>query len=102
MEQTVQTRSCGLLQLHGIVGWEFWWIGGKLGLQQYVVWWVANFGDGLVVTFHSESQWVQLGCFGMGEIASGGWQVNKIKSSSGWRVVHCQGMIMYEVFDPRG
>jgi hypothetical protein len=83
MEQTVQTRSCGLLQLGGVAGWEFWWIGGELGSQQYVVWRVANSVDGLPVACHSELRWVQLGCFGTDEIASYVWQFDEIESSSG-------------------
>jgi hypothetical protein len=47
-------RSCGLLQLGGVAGWEFWWIGGELVSQQYVVWHVSNSGDGLLVTCHIE------------------------------------------------
>jgi hypothetical protein len=31
MEKIVHMRSCGLLQLNGVVGWEFWLIGGELG-----------------------------------------------------------------------
>jgi hypothetical protein len=54
MEQTVQMRSCGLLQLGGVAGWEFWWIGGELGSQQYVVWQVSNPVDGLPVACHGE------------------------------------------------
>jgi hypothetical protein len=91
MEQTVQTRSCGLLQLGGVAGWEFWWIGGELGSQQYVVWRVANSVDGLPVACHSELRWVQLGCFGTDEIASCVWQFDEIESSSGQRVAHCRG-----------
>jgi hypothetical protein len=45
---------------------------------------------------------VQLGCFGTDEIASCGWQFDEIESSSGWRVAHCRGVTMYEVFDPGG
>jgi hypothetical protein len=54
MEQTVQTRSCGLLQLGGVAGWEFWWIGEEPRSQQYVVWQIANPMDGLPVTCHGE------------------------------------------------
>jgi hypothetical protein len=38
MEQIDQIMSCGLLQLGGVAGSEFWWIGRELDLQQYVVW----------------------------------------------------------------
>jgi hypothetical protein len=100
MEQTVHTRSCKLLQLGGVASWEFWWIGGELGLQQYVVWWVSNYGDGLPVACHSELRWVKPGLFGTNEIASCGGKVKEIKYSSRWRVVHCRGMMMCEVFDP--
>jgi hypothetical protein len=54
MEQTVQMRSCKLLQLRGMAAWEFWWIGGELGSQQYAVWQVVNFVDGLPVTCQSD------------------------------------------------
>jgi hypothetical protein len=95
-------RSCGLLQLGGVAGWEFWWIGGEPGSQQYVVWQISNPVDGLPVTCHGELRWVQLGCFGMDEMASCVCQVDEIESSLGWRVAHCRGMTMYEVFDPGG
>jgi hypothetical protein len=31
-------RHFGLLHLGGVVGWEFWWIGGEIESQEYVVW----------------------------------------------------------------
>jgi hypothetical protein len=102
MEKTIQMRSCGLLQLDGVVGWEFWWIGGEPRLQQYVVWQIANPVDGLLVTCHGELRWVQLRCFGMDEITSYVWQVDEIESSSGQRVTHCRGMKVYKVFDLGG
>jgi hypothetical protein len=38
MEQTVQTRSCGLLQRGVVASWKFWWISEEPESQQYVVW----------------------------------------------------------------
>jgi hypothetical protein len=43
---------------------------------------------------------VHLGCFGTDEIASCGWEFEKIESSFGRIVSHFQGVIVYEVFDP--
>jgi hypothetical protein len=102
MEHTTQMRSCGLLHLGGVESWEFWWIGGEPESQQYVVWQVSNTVDELLVTFHSDLRWVQLGCFGMDKIALDVWKVDEIESSSGQRVSHCRGMAMYKVFDPGG
>jgi hypothetical protein len=100
MEQIVQTKICGLLQLGGVAGWEFWWIGRELGSQLYVVWRVANSMDGLLVACHSELRWVLPECFGTDEMASCVSQFDEKKFSSGWRVAHCQGATM--VFDPGG
>ena len=69
MEQTIQMRCCGLLQLGGVAGQEFWWIDRELGSQQHVVWRVSDFEDGLPVAFHSDLQWMQLGFFGTDEVA---------------------------------
>jgi hypothetical protein len=62
----------------------------------------SNPMDGLSVTCHSELQWVHLQCFGTNEITLYVWKFDEIKSSLGRRVAHCQGMIMYEVFDLGG
>jgi hypothetical protein len=102
MEQTVQTSSCGLLQLGGVESWEFGWIGGELGSQQYVVWGVSNSVDGLSVACHIELRWVHLGAYDTDEIALCVWQFNEIKCSSSRRVAYCQGATVYEVFDPGG
>ena len=80
------------MQLDGVARWEFWWIGGELGSQQFVVWQIANPVNGLLVSFHGELRWVQLRCFGMNEMASYAWQVDEIESSSSQRVAHCRGM----------
>jgi hypothetical protein len=69
MEQTVQMKSCGLLHLGGVVGWDFWWIVGERESQQYVAWPISNFRDGLLMIFHSDKRWVKLRCFGTVEIA---------------------------------
>jgi hypothetical protein len=58
--------------------------------------------DGISVTYHGESQWVQLKCLGMDEIALDNWQVDEIDSSLGLRVSHCRGMTMFVVYDPGG
>ena len=58
MDNTVQTRSYGLLHLGGVASWEFWWIGREPSSQKYVVWQVSNPMDGLLVAFHGELRWV--------------------------------------------
>ena len=90
------------MQLGGVAGWKFWWIGEELNSQQYIVWRVANSEDGLPVACHSELRGVQLRCFGTNKIASYGWQFDKLESSSGQRVAHCRGATVYKVFDPGG
>lgn len=78
MEQKVQQRTwrCGLDLFGDEIVWEFWWIGGELGAQQYIVRQVVD--DGLPLTCQSMlSQRRCLGreCFGMDEVALCGWQV---------------------------
>jgi hypothetical protein len=105
MEQTIQTKSCGLLYLGGVAGWDFWWIGREPESEQYVVWQVFNHVDGISVTCHSDLRWVQLMCFSTHEIASCGQQVDEIDSASGRRVSYltvCQGATVSEVFHPGG
>jgi hypothetical protein len=55
--------------------------------------------DGILMNFHGELRWVQLRFFGMDEMDSDVWKVDKIDSSSGQRVTHFQGMATYMVFD---
>jgi hypothetical protein len=57
MEQTFQTRSCGLLQLGGVKIWEFWWIDEEPGSQQYIVWQIGKPLVGVLVDFHGELLW---------------------------------------------
>jgi hypothetical protein len=71
-----------------VVGWEFWWIGGELGPQQYVVWKVSNSEDVLPMNFNSKLQWVQLMSFGTDEITLCVSRDDEIESSLGQRVVH--------------
>lgn len=87
MEQRVQLKTwkCGLDRLHGEMGEEFWWIGGKPGEQQFVV--VQFIDHGLSLMCHG---WLgqRKGFFSMNEIkliemaSCDGQQVGKLKSSS--------------------
>jgi hypothetical protein len=58
------------MHLDGVEDWEFWWIDGEPGSQQYVVWKISNHVDGLPVTCHGELHWVQLRCFGTDKMDS--------------------------------
>ena len=101
-----------------------WSIPFKQGVVDYcslVVWRIGGFGGLVESSIHNrvlcgglptprmDFQWlVIVSCDGCNSgalartIASCGWQVDEIESSSGRRVVHCRGVIVYEVFDPGG
>lgn len=87
MEQRVQLKTwiCGLDWIGNEIGWQFWWIGGEPGEQQFVVGQILDHGLPLI----SHGWLGQLeGFFGMEEMkliemaSSDGLDIGRLESSS--------------------